>query len=188
MIGKHAFCPTSGASLSREIHYDEQGRPERAPESDDLTPGTALDVPLTTGERRSSKRALSTYFRRCRRHHAESDDGLDGRASLAITRLKRTATGREQLDIVVWYALAERLKREGLDVDWMDGHVEPRCPDCGGRLAYEMGSNGVVGRCGTACTGDRGDRLRTIRELVVSLTERTFPDEPAPDADALALV
>lgn len=189
MIGEHAFCPSSGASLSQEIHHDEQGRPERAPESDDISPEASLEEPLTTGERRSSKRALSAYFRRCHRRHAEGDgDELHARAALAITRLKRAASDREQLDIVVWYALAEHLKREGFDVDWMAGHAEPRCPNCGGRLAYERRSNGVVGRCGTSCTGDRRDRLRTIRELVVALTERTFSGEPAPDADDLSLV
>ncbi|MFC6767335.1 hypothetical protein ACFQE6_20815, partial [Natrinema soli] len=76
MIGEHAFCPTSGASLSRDVHYDERGRPERVPQSDGLSPKASLEAPLTTGEPRSSRRALATHFRRCHRRHAEPSDEL----------------------------------------------------------------------------------------------------------------
>ncbi|MCU4741678.1 hypothetical protein OB955_17240 [Halobacteria archaeon AArc-m2/3/4] len=211
MIGEHAFCPTSGASLSREIHYDEHGRPERAPRSEDLTPKDALEAPLTTGERRSSKRALSTYFQRCHRRHvgsarnepedggersidendveAEDDDESDlyRHAALALTRLKRTATGRQERDVIVWYALRERLARDGFDVAWMTAHVEPRCPDCGSQLVYVTGPDRPLGRCPTSCTGDRRDRLRTIRTTVVALFERTYP-ETTLETDALTLL
>lgn len=209
MIGEHAFCPTSGASLSREIHYDEHGRPERAPRSDDLTPTDALEAPLTTGERRSSKRALSTYFQRCHRRHVDSprDELEDGdertidvtatededepelyrHAALALTRLKRTATGRQERDVIVWYALRERLARDGFDVAWMTAHVEPRCPDCGSQLTYVTGPDRPIGRCPTSCTDDRRDRLRTIRATVVALFERTYPDATL-ETDELTLL
>ncbi|WP_276253954.1 hypothetical protein [Halomontanus rarus] len=215
MIGEHAFCPTSGASLSQEIHYDEHGRSERAPRSDELTPTDALETPLTTGERRSSKRALSTYFQRCHRRHAESprDELVDGderavdetatedeidsededrpdlyrHATLALTRLKRAATGRQERDVIVWYALRERLARDGFDVAWMTAHVEPRCPDCGSQLVYVSGPNRPIGRCPTSCTGDRHDRLRAIRTTVTALFERTYSDATL-EADALTLL
>ncbi|MFC4990390.1 hypothetical protein [Saliphagus infecundisoli] len=177
MIGDHAFCPTSGASLSEESHYDERGVPQRAPATDD-------PVPLTTGGTRSSRRALLRYFRRCHRRHADPDGKLYGRASLALARLKRTANAREGRDEIVWYALGERLARHGFEVAWMHAHAEPRCPDCGGRLAFERGPSGLVARCGLSCAHG-GDRLDEIRGLVASLHERAFPDEPTPPTDDL---
>ncbi len=188
MIGKHAFCPTSGASLSREVHYDERGRPERVPQSDDLSPNAALEEPLTTGKRRSSRRALATYFRRCHRRHGDANDDLYCRAALVLRRLKRVATGDQERDHILWYALGDRLARDGFDVDWMSIHAEPRCPDCGGRLTYVDGPDGPIGRCGGSCTGTRDDRLVTIRETVCTLLARAFPDEPTLDTDALALL
>lgn len=187
MIGEHAFCPTSGAALSRAVHYDEHGRPERVPQSDDLSPNAALEAPLTTGKRRSSRRALLTYFRRCHRRHAEPDDELYRRAAYALERLKRTASGREERDVVVWAALGERLERDGFDAAWMRAHVEPRCPDCGGRLTYVDGPDGPVGRCGSACRETRTDRLAEIRDRVRSLFARTFDDsaaEPEPESES----
>ncbi|WP_339104145.1 hypothetical protein [Haloterrigena salinisoli] len=188
MIGEHAFCPTSGASLSREVHYDERGRPERVPLSDDLSPNAALEAPLTTGKRRSSRRALLTYFRRCHRRHAEADDDLYRRAALALGRLKRTATGRQERDVIVWLALGDRLARDGFDVDWMGAHVEPRCPECSGRLTYAEGADGPVARCGGSCCESRIDRLATIRETVRSLLAKTYPEDSTPDPDALAVL
>ncbi|WP_246999103.1 hypothetical protein [Halosolutus gelatinilyticus] len=188
MIGEHAFCPTSGASLSREIHYDDCGRPERVPQSDDLAPNATLDAPLTTGKRRSSRRALLTYFRRCHRRHADADDDLYRRVATALGRLKRTASGREERDIIVWFALGERLTCDGFDVSWMTAHVEPRCPDCGSRLAYVDGPDGLVGRCGSSCRDRRDDRLDEIRTAVRSLFARTYPNDVPPETDALALL
>lgn len=188
MIGEHAFCPTSGASLSRDVHYDERGRPERVPQSDDLAPNASLEAPLTTGNRRSSRRALATHFRRCHRRHDEPNNELYCRGALALARLKRTATGRQEYDVIVWYALGERLARDGFDVNWMAAHAEPRCPECHGRLTYVPGVDGLLGRCGGSCRGTREDRLDTIRETVRSLFARTFPDDPTPDTDALELL
>lgn len=188
MIGEHAFCPTNGAELSREDHYDERGRPERVPQSDDLSPDAALEAPLTTGKRRSSKRALATYFQRCHQRHTEPDDDLYRRALLIITRLKRTAMGREARDVIIWYALSERLAREGVDIDWMASHVEPRCPECGGRLKYVSGPNGPIGRCGTSCIDAPTDQLYVIRTTVCSLLDRTFATDTPSDTDALTLL
>lgn len=188
MIGEHAFCPTNGAELSREVHYDERGRPKRVPKSDELSPNAALEAPLTAGKRRSSKRALSRYFQRCHQRHAETDDDLYRRALLTVTRLKRTATGRETHDVIVWYALGERLTRNGFDVEWMGSHVEPRCPECEGRLKYVSGPDGPIARCGTSCTDGHEDRLHTIRTTVCSLLDRTFPDDAPTDTDALTLL
>lgn len=189
MIGEHAFCPTSGASLSREVHYDERGRPERVPQSDDLSPNAALEAPLTTGKRRSSRRALMTYFRRCHRRHADDDDDdLYRRAALTLDRLKRAATGPQERDVIVWYALRHRLARDGFDAAWMSAHVEPRCPDCGGRLTYLEGPKGPIARCGGSCRDSRADRLTTVRERVRSLLARTYPDDPTPETDALAVL
>ncbi|SEW01964.1 hypothetical protein [Natrinema salifodinae] len=188
MIGEHAFCPTSGASLSREVHYDDRGRPERVPQSDDLSPNATRDAPLTTGKRRSSRRALVTYFRRCHRRHADPNDDLYRSAALAIDRLKRAASGREECDVVVWYALGDRLAGNGFDVAWMTAHVEPRCPECHGRLQYVAGPDGPIGRCGGSCRGTCDDRLAAVRETVRSLLARTFPDDPTPDTDALTLL
>lgn len=188
MIGEHAFCPTSGASLSREAHYDERNRPERVPESDELSPNAALEAPLTTGRRRSSRRALATYFRRCHRRHADADDELYCRAAFVLARLKRVATGRQERDVILWYALGERLARDGFDVDWMSAHAEPRCPECSGRLTYVDGPDGPIGRCGGSCRGTCDDRLATIRDTVCTLFARTFPDDPTPESNALALL
>ncbi|ELZ07393.1 hypothetical protein [Natrialba aegyptia] len=188
MIGEHAFCPTSGASLSRERHYDERGRPERAPEADGCSQNVALETPLTTGKRRSSKRALLTYFRRCHQRHAVPDDELYARAAVTLTRLKRTASGRGERDVIVWYALGERLARDEFAVEWMTNHVEPRCQNCGGRLTYLDGADGLIGRCGTVCTDTGRDQLAVIRHLVRSLLNRTFPTYSLSEADALTLL
>lgn len=105
MIGYHAFCPSSGASLPREIRYDDRGVPKRAPAADDA------EIPLTTGRSWSLTTALTRYFRHCHSRHAERNEALYGRASLALTRLKHTTNGRGGRDEIVWYALGERLAR-----------------------------------------------------------------------------
>jgi hypothetical protein len=115
------------------------------------------------------------YFRRCHQRYHETNPRLYSKVTLALRRLKRTATGREAWDMHVWYALAERLDRLGFDVQWMNAHVEPRCPRCAGRLKYERTTTDeLVGRCGTDCTDDRSDRLDEIREIVVDLYGRAF--------------
>ena len=129
-----------------------------------------------------------TYFRRCHRRHADPNDDLYRRAALALGRLKRAATGRQECDVIVWYALSERLAQEGFDVDWMSAHAEPRCPDCYGRLTYDDAPDGPIARCAGSCCERRADRLTRIRSTVCSLFARTFPDEPTPETDALAVL
>lgn len=176
MLGEFAFCPKTGAPLSREKHYDETGRPRRAPVPDEHA-GQIVEAELTNGAVRSSLRALTTHFRRCHQHRHDADRALYREAALALTRLKQTATGSEERDVCVWYALCEHLAREGHDADWMHAHVEPRCPACHGPLTYERLGANVSAHCATNCTGDDPDRLAELRETVATLYERTFSPE-----------
>ena len=175
MRGYHAFCPKTGASLSKKRHYDERGRPQRVPTDD--VPGVEppTDGELTNGAISSSKRALLNYFRRCHQRHHDADQRLYRKASLGLTRLKRAANGIESWDVHVWYALGEWLSETGYDVEWMRTHVEPRCPHCAGRLKYEAFPGGeVIAQCGTNCTDDYENRLRRTREIVAGLYARAF--------------
>ena len=172
MIDEHAFCPRSGAPLSDEKHYDERGHARRAPE--ELNDEPTIQE-LTNGERRSSRRALLVHFRRCHGRHADPDSTLYRTASLALYRLKRTAHGTVDRDVYVWYALAERLAREGFDAGWMHAHVEPRCPRCHGKLKYgRTPDGGLRARCGARCSDGRSDALREVRETVADLYTRAF--------------
>ena len=177
MIDEHAFCPRSGAPLSEERHYDERGHARRVPEEPNDEP-TVQE--LTNGERRSSRRALLAHFRHCHERHAEPDPAIHRAASLALYRLKRVADGAVEWDVHVWYALAERLAREGFDAEWMHVHVEPRCPRCHGTLKYGRTPRGdLVARCGALCSDERADALRVVRETVADLYTRAFePTEP----------
>ncbi|WP_284012375.1 hypothetical protein [Halobaculum litoreum] len=85
--------------------------------------------------------------------------------------------------MTVWYALAERLRRAGHAVDWMDGHAEWRCPDCFGHLRFHRVGDGVVARCVTDCRGDPGGRGERIWEAIADRYTAAFDD----DADAAAL-
>lgn len=188
MKGNYAFCPKSGAPLSKELHYDDEGRPRRCVESDENSAVRSPDGELTNGSLRSSKVAVFNHFRRRHQRHHGTDSRLYSKATLALRRLKRTANGREAWDMYVWYALAERLDRLGFDVRWMSAHVEPRCPRCAGRLKYERtAADELVARCGTDCTDDRSDRLAEIRETVVGLYGRAFEDDTSerPSVDDL---
>lgn len=184
MIGKDAFCPESGATLSRERYYDERGRTRRAVDAERRSD---LDVPagkLTNGEVRSSGTALVAYFRRSHERHAEPDPELYRRASLAIHRLKEHATGRQEWDVHVWYALKRRLDRRGHAVDWMDSHAALWCPHCHSRLYYRTTETGtVLARCGVDCQGRRSGYLDDIRDLLATLYGKTFTDEQPPDPE-----
>lgn len=183
MIGYYAFCHRSGAPLSEPIHYDNSGQPWRS-----VLPGDGADDDrqvgeLTNGEVRSSRRALVTYFRRTHRRHHEFDAQLYKRAALAINRLKRAATGDQEADRYVWYALQHRFDELGYDVQWMHAHAGLRCPDCHGRLKFDGDSGGVVyAQCGTGCAGTEADQMVRIRETVASLCTAAF-DGPAADPD-----
>lgn len=181
MIGEDAFCPETGASLSEETHYDAQGAPQRTTLPDEFTGESDLPGALTTGARRSSKTALFNRFRRCHQCHRDPNNKLYRKAALCLTRLKRAADGQQSWDIHIWYALHYRLARTGFDVEWMHTHVEPRCPDCHGRLNYTLYDNGdVQAECGTRCTDDRRDKLPVIRRMIADLHTHAFGESIDP--------
>lgn len=189
MKGEFAFCPKSGAPLSEDVHYDEFGRPKRHGVRDDHPAKTQPDGELTNGALRSSRVAVFNHFRRCHRRHRECDGQLYSKAALGLTRLKQTASGTEEWDVMIWYALGEWLSRSGYDASWMNAHAEPRCPGCGGKLKYErLGDDSLVARCGVDCSGDGSDRLAELRETVADLYARAFPDADAVDSDELRLL
>lgn len=184
MIGNNSFCPKSGAPLSEERHYDEGGRPRRAVRSKGAPDHVATDGELTNGAVRSARTALFNYFKRCHQYYGDADEGLYQRASLALRRLKSTATGTQEWDVYVWYALEKRLQRTGFETGWMHAHATLRCPHCHGRLAYREFADSVVAQCGTNCTDDNADRLDEIRRLLADLYAETFSDDEPPEADA----
>jgi hypothetical protein len=197
MLGKDAFCPKSGAPLSEERHYDESGRPRRAVEpgaiDGDRSERAGVDdaddaVPvgeLTNGARRSSTRALIRHFRRCHQRHREAAPTLYRTVSTAVTRLKRAASGRQAWDVHVWYALQERLRRQGHDVEWMGGHASVSCPRCHGRLRFERPGTEVRAYCGSNCGGTGVDRLPEIRSVVANLLAAAFGADEAPDPESV---
>ncbi|WP_433630480.1 hypothetical protein [Halomicrococcus sp. NG-SE-24] len=191
MKGRHAFCPKSGAQLSDEVHYDETGRALRHGVGDDHAAKTQPNGELTNGALRSSKVAIFNYFRRCHQRHRDADSSLYPKAAIALSRLKRAASGDVAWDMYVWLALGERLDQRGFDVHWMNAHVELRCPRCGGRLKFEeVADDGVVATCGTDCTNDDGDHLDEIRQTVVDLYEGAFGTDArdVPMTDELTLL
>lgn len=186
MIGNDAFCPKSGATLSDDQHYDQQGRGKRAVEATENAEELGVVGELTAGATRSSPTALLTYFQRChQRYHEAEDEDLYSKASLALRRLKRAASGDQEKDVHVWHALAYRLDACGYDVDWMHSHAEIRCPHCHGQLRFRDLGDDVAARCATNCTDRRADHLTTIRETVASLYEAAFPDADEPTHNQL---
>ncbi|MFC4549399.1 MULTISPECIES: hypothetical protein [Halorussus] len=158
MKGQDAICPESGARLSEDRHPDERRRPYRAPEDE-----SGL---LTTGEHCSSRGALITFFRRTHRgmHDGDLDRNLLRRAALHLYQLKRASDARDEW---IWYALCERLHRDGYDVAWMRAVVDPVCPHCGSELTAELAPRDeVLPKCGASCRGDQflaGDIANAIR-------------------------
>lgn len=188
MKGHYAFCPKSGAPLSETVHYDEVGRPLRHAVSDGHVAKTEPSGELTNGALRSSKVAVFNYFRRCHQRHHDDDGQLYSKTAVALSRLKRAASGTTEWDMYVWFALGERLAERGFDVGWMNAHIEPRCPHCAGRLSYDQfGADAITARCGTNCTGDDADRLTEIRADVVDLYDAAFAADP-PEPDELVLL
>lgn len=174
MIGNDAFCPKTGAPLSNEECYDDRGGSSRIALPGEFTTQSDLPGELTNGAVRSSKAALFNRFRRCHKRHYQDNPTLYRKAALGLHRLKRTAGGQHD-DIYVWYALQQWLQRATFDVEWMHAHVEPRCPDCHGPLAYEQYDTGDIhAECGTRCTGPGMDRLHEIRETIADLYFHAF--------------
>lgn len=189
MKGPYAFCPKSGAPLSKELHYDEFGRGLHHPERDGHAGGTQPDGELTNGALRSSRIAIFNHFRNCHRRKHGVDDDLYSKAAVGLTRLKRAASGRTAWDLYVWYALGEWLARSEHEVTWMSAHVEPRCPDCAGELKYKRGvDDALLAYCAVNCTGSSADRLEEIRERVADLYGRAFTDDERIDSSELRLL
>ncbi|QLH84035.1 hypothetical protein [Halosimplex pelagicum] len=184
MIGTDPFCPESGAPLSRDRHYDELGRGKRAVTTTDRSAAAGTAGELTNGAVRSARTALLTYFERCHQRHGDADDELYRRGSVALRRLKSAASGRQEWDVHVWFALKHRLASAEYDVEWMNDHATLRCPHCAGRLRYRRTPGGVVATCGVDCDGSGGDALAAIRETVASLYAAAFDADP-PETDAL---
>lgn len=181
MIGNNAFCPKTGAQLSNENCYDDQGNSYRTTQADEFAPDSHLSGEFTNGAVQSSKSALFNRFRRCHQRHLESNAKLYRKAALSLDRLTRTASGKQGWDIYIWYALQRRLSNAGFEVDWMHTYVEPRCPNCHGQLAYERYDNGDVrAECGTRCSGPT-DELPVIRETIADLYSQAFEEAIAPD-------
>jgi hypothetical protein len=184
MIGEDAFCPKTGASLSDEQHYDDEGHPQRVVTADADSLASQSAGEFTTGAVRSSKSALFNRFRDCHQRHRPANDALYRKAALALSRLKRAADGTESWDTHVWYALRRRLAMDGFEVEWMHAHAEPRCPHCHGHLRYEQYDTGdVLAQCATGC-GHETDHLPAIRETIAQLYSRAF-DEPADASEFL---
>lgn len=181
MKGINAFCPKTGASLSEEIHYDNQGHPRRAVIADEGMPNPSTEGELMMGAVRSSKTALINRIRVCHQRYSESDDALYQKAALGIQRLERAAEGQQEWDLHIWYALQKQLSRAGYDTEWMHAHVEPRCLYCRGRLKYEEFATGKVdAQCGTHCTGSYANQLPTIRTVIADLYTQAFGEEINP--------
>jgi hypothetical protein len=186
MIGENAFCPKSGAPLSTNRHYDHGGRSARAVEADSGSEAAGTIGELTNGARRSSQTALFRYFQRNHRRYGDRNPSLYRTTALALRRLKESATGREEWDDIVWFALHAHLKRENHDVKWMLAHADLCCPRCGGNLRYaDFGSGDVFATCVVNCTDDNADRLDEIRTLVADLYASTYPDADGPEPDDL---
>lgn len=187
MIGENAFCPKTGAPLSDERHYDDQGHPQRAPIEDCVPSDIHSDGELTTGAIRSSRTAVFNYFRWCHQRHNTADQSFYRKALLGIRRLKRTATGKQDWDIHLWYALQHWLATEfDYETDWMDAHAEPRCLHCHGRLKYDETVDGTVyAQCGANCTGNHMDQLPVIRETIARLYSQAFDDPSVEETDFL---
>lgn len=182
MIGEDAFCPKTGAPLSKEADFDDRGRPRRTVLADERSLASQSAGELSNGAVRSSKSALFNRFRNCHTRHYEADDALYRKAALGLCRLKGVAEGNEAWDVHIWYALQRRLSEVDYDTEWMDVHVEPRCPRCHGRLKYERYDTGEVSaHCGTRCTGRKVDHLTEIRETIATLYSRAFDDTRTPE-------
>lgn len=173
MKGTHQFCPTSGAALSDDAHYVENGVKLRAPLDGTVDDSWTCDGALTNGELVSGCSALIAYFRRQRRK-TDVDAEIDGKAALAIRRLKSSSGAWDEW---IWYATAERLARSGFDAEWMLAFAEPRCPRCSSRVKIEPSATGYPNlRCGVTCGPDSADRSIEIYDRILDTYNAAFSD------------
>lgn len=179
MIGNDSFCPRTGAKLSEDNHYDENGH-QRVALADAFGIDGEEEGKLTTGAIRSSKAALFNQFRRCHQKHTSENKNLYRKTAVALSRLKRAATGSQHEDLYVWYALQHRLDTRGFHVEWMHTHATLRCPHCHSRLKYMNPENGVVtGYCISQCTGSTENELPQLRTTIANLYTTAFDDAVA---------
>lgn len=168
MKGAHKFSPRSGAELSDEQHY-----PGTIPQRE------ALDGSgeLTNGELVSKgSRALVGRFRRLQERHDRDDPALTRAAAAAIQKLRK----QDPWDCWLWYTLAEHLhRRDDVDagVEWMLGHVDPRCPRCSSRTKLEHSVAGYPNvKCASHCQ-HTNDVTIAVVERILELYNAAF-DEP----------
>ena len=178
MIGAHAVCPKTGAQLSNEQHYDDAGQPRRIPVADAHVSPADLEAELTTGAVRSSREALLTHFQRTHQYDHSANDELYQKVALWLRRLTQTASGSHDMDMIIWVALAARVRAADYDASWMLNHVEFRCPQCYGRLKYEqIDAETVHAECATNCTDTRTGRLTEIRDRAQELFQQAYRNE-----------
>ncbi|RBI58350.1 hypothetical protein DMJ13_27065 [halophilic archaeon] len=181
MIGDDAFCPQTGAKLSDETHYDENSQ-QRIALADAFGIEGEEEGKLTTGAIRSSKAALFNHFRRCHQRHTSENNKLYRKTALALSRLKRAATGAQYEDLYIWYALQHRLSILDYAVDWMHTHASLRCPHCHSRLKYSQLDTGTVaGYCISDCTGTTKDQLPHLRTTIADLYTSAFDETVTTD-------
>lgn len=169
MKGPHAICAETGADLSEDRHPDEHGIPEREPETRDH------DV-LSNGATHSSRLALLRFFRR--KHAALADDPGDDAPARAARYLRALKSETDARDEWVWYALAERLHRDGFDIAWMRmADVVLVCPHCSSWLTYRPSPSGdILPKCGATCTDDYlfGDIREVLRATYNAAFDNTL--------------
>lgn len=176
MISRRAFDPKSGAPLSDDKVYPHTYRfgvrsPVYHPHA---VWNETRDQALTNGELRSSREGLLGYFRRVHRACRPPDPSLDSAAALALTRLKTDDEDdhyRGELDVFVWYALAERLARKGHWVSWMIDFAIPRCPHCYSEIRFEQGCR-LIAKCGSSA--DHGMVHDDILDRVTKVYNTAF--------------
>ena len=180
MKGQTAFCPKTGAELSKERYYADSNIPFRIPERESVDEAfwdEDAEGLLTLGEAKSANTAILSYFERCHQKVREHDEELYRRAWSAIRQLKLKTSA---WDVWIWYALAERLDRLGFDTSWMLQYAEPRCPRCSSRLRYEEPPTGYANMiCGSSCGNETSsDRTVEIYDRIKDVYNATFTDDP----------
>lgn len=183
MKGQHRFCPTSGAALSEEAHYVGPGIKLRAPIDGTVDESWTCDGALTSGELISSCSALIAYFRRCR-ERADGPAEIDGKAALAIRRLKRA---NDAWDEWIWYASAERLTRKGFESEWMLAFADPRCPRCSSRVRITEAVGYPEIDCGVGCGVDSSDRSIAIYDRILEVYNAAFASDDEAPIDRLQI-
>lgn len=183
MHGTHAFCPESGGSLSEDTVVTEDGQELRYSTGDNAYGDDSYI--LTTGSRCSSKIALMSRFRECHERHFGTrwiDEDrvaqLYRRVATHLRKLKAECNGETSTrDEWIWFALAERLGREGEPADWMHAHADQVCPNCGGQLQWYDALRGSLPKCVNDCYGDGRFVGGEICERVATVYNRAFGDD-----------